>query len=240
MLTGRNPWRLAVTADPCFNAYRTNRDFLQTVLPISQEANDILKRIFHLYPSRRIRIRDLKQEISAVQTFFISDEELHTAPEAVQKVAEFCGAVLSPSQSLDASPQRNSTGDSDDSAEEVVILTSRADRTGGLQLDDVSATSNLRAEMSTSDSEDDSKGPITPEARPVQPIVEVPDLPDEEQITGTPVIQFHPVSPPEGPRHRAPSSAASKPPPRRVGRQLFKRAVRRLKRLSESASSLSS
>ncbi|KAF5344100.1 hypothetical protein D9758_008853 [Tetrapyrgos nigripes] len=230
MLTGRNPWRLAVPVDPCFNAFRNNRDFLRTVLPISEEANAILKRIFHFYPNSRIHIRDLKQEISAAQTFFMSDEELRAASEAVRKVAEFCGAVLSLAQSSPVQAISPEPESSDGSAKQVVILATPA----------TPVSPNNWAQGSSSGSEDDSKGPVTPETRPVQPVVEVPDLEEEmeQQIVRTPVIQFHPASPhlDDGPRHRAPSSSASKPPPRRAGTQLFKKAVRRLKRLSEPES----
>ncbi|THV08449.1 kinase-like protein, partial [Dendrothele bispora CBS 962.96] len=69
MITGRNPWRLAESSDPCFLSFLNDRDFLRSVLPISEETNAILKRIFHLNPSGRISIPELQREISAVQSF---------------------------------------------------------------------------------------------------------------------------------------------------------------------------
>ncbi|KAF9076749.1 kinase-like domain-containing protein, partial [Rhodocollybia butyracea] len=72
MIAGRNPWRQATIKDDCFSAFLFDRDFLRTVLPISAQANHILKCIFHLNPLNRISIPDLRREVLAVDTFFMS------------------------------------------------------------------------------------------------------------------------------------------------------------------------
>jgi serine/threonine protein kinase len=261
MIAGRNPWRYAMTTDDCFSAFLYNRDFLRSVLPISAQANNILKRIFHLNPLNRISIPDLRREILAIETFFMSEEELSIANDAVRSAAANYAAPRPTIPSSDGPehpktpiveplPTKSSSCAPKDS-EEVFLFASPAE---GLQplrshphnslLDAFTIGSKDITSSSISDPE--SVGPITPESRPVdEPLVEVPELP-AEQLGGklSNFIIFHTVQPtpkiasvhpPD--RHRAPSNTASKPPPRRVGKQLFKKAVQRLKALSESVSS---
>ncbi|CAO3654112.1 unnamed protein product [Mucor hiemalis] len=56
---GRNPWRLASLEDETFRAYLNDPKLLLKILPISNELNKILKRIFCLDPSRRITLDEL-------------------------------------------------------------------------------------------------------------------------------------------------------------------------------------
>jgi hypothetical protein len=75
MICGRNPWKKAITSDPCFDAYIRDKNFLRTALPISGAAFLILKRIFTLNPQRRITIPDLRKEILLVDTFYKTEME---------------------------------------------------------------------------------------------------------------------------------------------------------------------
>lgn len=76
MISGRNPWRYATTDDQCFQAYLRDNDFLGNVLPISAEANAIIKRMFTIDSLRRISLEELKQEVIRVRTFFRSQQQL--------------------------------------------------------------------------------------------------------------------------------------------------------------------
>ncbi|KAI9272555.1 kinase-like domain-containing protein [Sporodiniella umbellata] len=69
LATGRNPWKQASLQDPTFRAYLKNPDFLLQILPISQELNRIVKRIFCINPTKRIHLADLKQKISQCRYF---------------------------------------------------------------------------------------------------------------------------------------------------------------------------
>jgi serine/threonine protein kinase len=60
---GRNPWKRAAMDDSTFRAFVRNRDFLQTILPISDGLNAVLQRIFQTDPKRRIGLGELRQLI---------------------------------------------------------------------------------------------------------------------------------------------------------------------------------
>ncbi|KAK1229766.1 Serine/threonine protein kinase [Marasmius sp. AFHP31] len=71
LATGRNPWKSASASDPTFQAYlRDPLGFLPTVLPISQELNDVLVRMLEIDWRERMTIAELRQAIEEVDTFY--------------------------------------------------------------------------------------------------------------------------------------------------------------------------
>lgn len=66
---GRNPWKQASFEDHTFRAFSRSPDFLKTILPISDELNDILRRIFVRNPDERITLSELRARIMACPTF---------------------------------------------------------------------------------------------------------------------------------------------------------------------------
>jgi serine/threonine protein kinase len=66
---GRNPWKQASYEDSTYRAYATSQDFLKTILPVSDELNDILGRIFNRNPDERIRLPELRARILACSRF---------------------------------------------------------------------------------------------------------------------------------------------------------------------------
>ena len=62
---GRNPWKRACYEDSTFRAYMRDRTFLNSILPISDELNCILSRIFEPDPSQRITLPELRELILA-------------------------------------------------------------------------------------------------------------------------------------------------------------------------------
>lgn len=94
MISGHNPWRRAVTADPCFESFVHKPDFLKCMLAISTAANDILVSIFA--PSEiRISLSDLRTKIRNADTFFLSAKEIAHASKFVQQAAESYVAGIS-------------------------------------------------------------------------------------------------------------------------------------------------
>lgn len=66
---GRNPWKQASFEDSTYRAYTRNPGFLKTILPLSDELNDILGRIFTRNPDQRITLAELKARILACSRF---------------------------------------------------------------------------------------------------------------------------------------------------------------------------
>ncbi|KAH8083333.1 serine/threonine protein kinase, negative regulator of sexual conjugation and meiosis [Cristinia sonorae] len=87
MMTGRHPWRVATTDDEHFVRYLEDENALLQALPISTGANEIIKRILTFNPNRRISIAELREEIKALDTFFMTDEEIANSNELVQEAA---------------------------------------------------------------------------------------------------------------------------------------------------------
>lgn len=79
LVFGRNPWKQAYPRDETFSAYILNNDFLQTILPMSAELNEIIKSVFCLNPRKRISLSDLAKRVQACKQF--------TTPEFSASVA---------------------------------------------------------------------------------------------------------------------------------------------------------
>lgn len=58
---GRNPWKRASVEDSTYKAYRKDPNFLKTILPITDECDAILRRIFDVNPQTRITLPELIQ-----------------------------------------------------------------------------------------------------------------------------------------------------------------------------------
>ncbi|XWW96105.1 hypothetical protein V2A60_004075 [Cordyceps javanica] len=69
---GRNPWKQASVQDSTYRAYVRSPGFLKTILPLSDDLNDILGRIFHPNPELRITMRELRSRIMACARFTVS------------------------------------------------------------------------------------------------------------------------------------------------------------------------
>ncbi len=80
MVTGRSPWRKATTEDEHFYRYMCKPDdFIRSVLPMSDAAGEIFKRIFTFNPYRRISLAMLREAVIAIDTFFPSPAEADSA-----------------------------------------------------------------------------------------------------------------------------------------------------------------
>jgi len=66
---GRNPWKQASQEDSTYRAFTRSQGFLKTILPLSDELNDILSRIFTPNPEQRITLSELKARILSCSQF---------------------------------------------------------------------------------------------------------------------------------------------------------------------------
>jgi serine/threonine protein kinase len=85
LITGRNPWKEAVTTDPSFSAFLKDPDFLPTILHISPEANHVLKATFHPDQEQRAWIGELKEMVMAVKRWTMDEEEFMLATKAARE-----------------------------------------------------------------------------------------------------------------------------------------------------------
>ncbi|OBT89306.1 RAN protein kinase [Pseudogymnoascus sp. 03VT05] len=77
---GRNPWKSASTKDSTFRAYLADRQFLKSILPLSDELNEILNMVFEIDPSRRISLAELRHRVATCGSMISDASDTSTAP----------------------------------------------------------------------------------------------------------------------------------------------------------------
>ncbi|POS84557.1 hypothetical protein EPUL_004150, partial [Erysiphe pulchra] len=69
LICGQNPWKQASLEDSTYRAFSANPGFLQTILPLSDELNEIIQRVFESNPHYRVDIFSLKTMIHNCKKF---------------------------------------------------------------------------------------------------------------------------------------------------------------------------
>ncbi|KAK9319863.1 kinase-like domain-containing protein [Lipomyces orientalis] len=72
---GRNPWKTATLTDDSFRAYLRSPNYLQRILPVSPELNQILNRMFDTNPHTRITLEELYHAVKTCPRLTVSAEE---------------------------------------------------------------------------------------------------------------------------------------------------------------------
>jgi serine/threonine protein kinase len=86
---GRNPWKRAAMDDSTFRAFMRDRNSLKSILPISDELNCILQRVFEVNPQRRISLEELRDAIMRCQRLTNQGSLVPTPPYSpVEKCME--------------------------------------------------------------------------------------------------------------------------------------------------------
>jgi serine/threonine protein kinase len=169
---GRNPWKQASFEDSTYRAFTRSSDFLKTILPLTEELNDILCRIFTRNPDQRITLPELRNRILACSQFTIpvmntaqalptppaSPEPVEYAYDGAPAYGLTCDAPLSPSGS---DSDGESTCSSDDGS-----LTSSASTIDDLDDDDFSQDEDMHTRCS----------PEPPMCAPQEPVVLAPEF----------------------------------------------------------------
>ena len=204
MITGRNPWRYATADDDCFSAYLHDNNFLLQVLPISEGANAILKRIFTINPLRRITLHELRRGISELITFFKTPSvTLEAGVSPVVKAITQLPFEGKP-QEWTFSKDTSSGGSSTDSltSEEHYIFASPVDdhplpteptlpriskngpsaHFSDFVIGESCASLCPPSSGSSGSSRPESKGPITPATYPADPAIDIPDIPEQDGL----------------------------------------------------------
>lgn len=69
LVTGRNPWKRASVDDATFSAFLRDSEFLKSILPLTDEMDWIMRRIFECDPAQRVTISQLRQMIVQCPAF---------------------------------------------------------------------------------------------------------------------------------------------------------------------------
>jgi serine/threonine protein kinase len=117
---GRNPWKQASVEDSTYKAFTRNPNFLKTILPLSDELNEILGMIFECNPEDRITIGELKLRIHQCANFSAAPPHVLLTPpqspiaEDINSYDSFsdAGSDLSEGSMTSASSASDSDSDS--------------------------------------------------------------------------------------------------------------------------------
>ena len=97
MVAGRCPWRRPSLKDGNFAAFVKDQGYLRAVLPISVEADKIFRSIFTLEEDKCIDLLALRERLTNLKTFYMSEEELDNAHPSARTIYDsydprMCGA----------------------------------------------------------------------------------------------------------------------------------------------------
>jgi hypothetical protein len=67
---GRNPWQKASLENSTYRAFIDDRGYLKSILPVSEEVDEILAMIFEPDPNTRITIFELREAVVHCPSFF--------------------------------------------------------------------------------------------------------------------------------------------------------------------------
>ena len=131
---GRNPWKQASVEDSTYRAFAGNPEFLRTILPITDDLNAILRRIFEQKPEHRISLAELRNLILACPRFTASAmSPVDTPPASPEPALEYVcdeDAIID-----DADYDAPLSPASTDSNSDEASLTSSVESVGSLEED---------------------------------------------------------------------------------------------------------
>ncbi|SPQ23824.1 ea6f4fbd-543e-46ce-859d-01748e01a957 [Thermothielavioides terrestris] len=190
---GRNPWKQASYEDSTYRAYTKSQDFLKTILPVSDELNDILGRIFTRNPDERITLPELRARILACSRF----TEQSTAPLSATPASPGHTTTTATTTTPTAYVCEESVMDDDqyDYDHEAPLSPASSDGESTCSSDEGSLTSTC---SSIEDLEDDDSLEDMPEAKTPPPQAQVPPLGEPaiyEAEDHSRAAPFHPPPP---------------------------------------------
>ncbi|KAH8168808.1 protein kinase domain-containing protein [Sarocladium implicatum] len=95
---GRNPWKQASFQDSTYRAFARDPSFLQTILPLTDELNDILGRIFHPSPEQRITLQELRARILSCSQFTVP--AMGVSPPTPPVTPDHINAYVAPEEAI--------------------------------------------------------------------------------------------------------------------------------------------
>ncbi|KAI0719288.1 kinase-like domain-containing protein [Cerioporus squamosus] len=133
MMTGRNPWEKASMKDEFFAQFMNDPDYLYDTFALSRGVCDILAGMFALNPLQRTSLRELREAIMNLETFFRSDcEESETEKSSI--TAESDESSVDGESDVPASPGLSPTNslwsDEDEDEDESPLVTPEGTTSG--------------------------------------------------------------------------------------------------------------
>ncbi|KAK0206451.1 serine/threonine protein kinase, negative regulator of sexual conjugation and meiosis [Desarmillaria ectypa] len=195
ILCARSPWERAASSHKHFNIFLQDPNYLRTVLPISYEVQSVLNSILTIDPMSRISLPELRGRVSAIDTWYMSDEDLVHASPSVQWAAQYYASEIPSSSSIPSisvtlsgsSTGSRSSSNSGSSGEEGFLYPSPALGLEPLGMHEpqpilARIARSLSGDSSSSSSDEETEDPVTPYSIPADPDIEVPELGEEEGI----------------------------------------------------------
>jgi hypothetical protein len=94
IICGFMPWKAALLNEPNYLHFVEDPYWLKAYLPISSPAIELIARIFHPDPTKRISLGELRREVQHVSNFLMDDAELlHASDTARAKMLKFAHNV---------------------------------------------------------------------------------------------------------------------------------------------------
>lgn len=95
---GRNPWKQASFQDSTYRAFARDPSFLKTILPLTDELNDILGRIFSPSPEHRITLPELRNRILNCSQFTVP--AMSVSPPSPPVMPDHINAYVAPEEAV--------------------------------------------------------------------------------------------------------------------------------------------
>lgn len=163
LLTGRIPWVQARSSVAHYAEYlRSPETFFRTYFPVSKAVNDLLLRLLDIDPRNRPTLDWVKETLLKIDTFYMTPSELDDASVHARQIATeyFLLRSVPPSSVIQSELEMDQACDI-------------ADMLPTLRLSDEERVPTLCS--SGSESSDETSGPTTPEAAPVDVEVDITD-----------------------------------------------------------------
>jgi hypothetical protein len=106
LVFGRNPWKQACPRDETFSAFVLNNDFLQTILPMSDELNEIIKSVFCLNPRKRISLTEFARRVQGCSSFTTAGENPTASSSSPRTAATAAAAAAGATGAEQTTPIR--------------------------------------------------------------------------------------------------------------------------------------
>lgn len=176
MITGAPPWQRAETVDRAFKLFSLDQEqYLTTVFPLSPGAVAFCNAIFRSH-GKHICLKKLAREFARIGTFFMSEEQIEQSSRTVKKITAKLKLVenYQPFTASEIRSMNESLGepaahvDALSTKIEVIDENSSSTDEAGCVCESTSEASNMGLVPDNSTENSSSKGPITPETRPVK------------------------------------------------------------------------